>query len=106
MGVLIWQLGQSVPVHRFSNHTEEIYTIRWSPTGQTTNMPNAPLRLASASFDATVRLWDTDMGVCLHTLRNHTKKVYTIAFSPDGRLLASGYSVANLTFGPSLMANC
>jgi len=38
--VLIWQLGQSVPVHRFSNHTEEIYTIRWSPTGQTTNMPN------------------------------------------------------------------
>ena len=46
--------------------------------------------MASASFDATVRLWDTEMGVCLHTLRNHTKKVYTIAFSPDGRLLASG----------------
>jgi len=48
------------------------------------------VRLASASFDATVRLWDTEIGVCQHTLRNHTKKVYTIAFSPDGNLLASG----------------
>ncbi|EGB04045.1 hypothetical protein AURANDRAFT_59550 [Aureococcus anophagefferens] len=80
--VLIWQLGH--------NHTEEIYTIRWSPTGPTTALPNAPCRLASASFDATVRLWDTEIGVCSHTLRNHTKKVYTIAFSPNGDLLASG----------------
>jgi len=88
--VLVWQLGQSSPVYRFSNHTEEIYTIRWSPTGPATAMPNAPVRLASASFDATVRLWDTEIGVCSHTLRNHTKKVYTIAFSPSGDLLASG----------------
>ncbi len=50
----------------------------------------APFRLASASFDATVRLWDTEIGVCANTLRNHTKKVYTIAFSPDGTMLASG----------------
>lgn len=88
--VLVWQLGQSSPVYRFSNHTEEIYTIRWSPTGPATTMPNAPVRLASASFDATVRLWDTEIGVCSHTLCNHTKKVYTIAFSPTGDLLASG----------------
>ena len=56
--VLVWQLGQfyavynfplsittiqrnrSSPVYRFSNHTEEIYTIRWSPTGPATTMPN------------------------------------------------------------------
>lgn len=37
-----------------------------------------------------MRLWDTEIGVCACTLRNHTKKVYTIAFSPNGRLLASG----------------
>lgn len=88
--VFVWQLGQSSPVYRFSDHTEEIYTIRWSPTGPSTSAPNAPVRLASASFDATVRLWDTEIGVCSNTLCNHTKKVYTIAFSPNGTMLASG----------------
>jgi len=88
--VLVWQLGRAEPVHRFCDHTEEIYTIRWSPTGPATNVPNAPLRLASASFDATVRLWDTAIGACVHTLRKHDKKVYTIAFSPYGDYLASG----------------
>jgi len=88
--VFVWKLGQSSPVYRFGDHTEEIYTIRWTPSGPSTCIPNAPVRLASASFDSTVRLWDTDIGVCACTLRNHTKKVYTIAFSPNGKMLASG----------------
>ena len=37
-----------------------------------------------------MRLWDTERGACVHTLRKHDKKVYTIAFSPDGDYLASG----------------
>ena len=44
----------------------------------------------SASFDSTVRLWEMDRGTCLHTLRKHADPVYSIAFSPDGKLLASG----------------
>ena len=31
-----------------------------------------------------------DRGTCLHTLRRHTDPVYSIAFSPDGKYLASG----------------
>merc|ERR1719198_535505 len=83
-------MGQREPVWDLRDHAKEIYTIRWSPTGPATRNPNAPLRLASASFDATVRLWDTERGACVHTLRKHDKKVYTIAFSPDGDYLASG----------------
>ena len=44
----------------------------------------------SASFDSTVRLWEVEKGACLHTLRRHIDPVYSVAFSPDGRLLASG----------------
>lgn len=44
----------------------------------------------SASFDSTVRLWDVDRGICIHTLTKHQEPVYSVAFSPDGRHLASG----------------
>ena len=45
---------------------------------------------SSASFDSTVRLWDPESGRCLHTLEHHTQPVYSVAFSPDGRYLATG----------------
>ena len=44
----------------------------------------------SASFDSTVRLWDVDRGQCIHTLTRHQEPVYSVAFSPDGKYLASG----------------
>ena len=44
----------------------------------------------SASFDSTVRLWDVEHGVCIHTLTRHQEPVYSVAFSPDGAFLASG----------------
>jgi hypothetical protein len=46
-------------------------------------------RLASGGHDHTVKLWDTDNGKELHTLRGHTGSVRVLAFSPDGRQLAS-----------------
>lgn len=49
-----------------------------------------PSRLPSASFDSTVRLWDVERGVCVHTLTKHQEPVYSVAFSPDGQYLASG----------------
>ena len=52
--------------------------------------PPLPPPSHRASFDSTVRLWEVEKGACLHTLRKHIDPVYSVAFSPDGRLLASG----------------
>lgn len=46
--------------------------------------------VASASNDQTVRLWNVQDGTCLATLRDHTNGVRSVAFSPNGRILASG----------------
>lgn len=49
-----------------------------------------PPHTHSASFDSTVRLWDVERGACIHTLTKHQEPVYSVAFSPDGKHLASG----------------
>uniref|UniRef100_A0A3Q2TGA7 TBL1X/Y related 1b n=1 Tax=Fundulus heteroclitus TaxID=8078 RepID=A0A3Q2TGA7_FUNHE len=90
MTLKIWSMKQDSCVHDLQAHSKEIYTIKWSPTGPGTNNPSANLMLASASFDSTVRLWDVERGVCIHTLTRHQEPVYSVAFSPDGKHLASG----------------
>ena len=46
-------------------------------------------RLASASSDPTVKVWDTHTGEVLHALAANDWQVWSVAFSPDGRLLAA-----------------
>lgn len=63
---------------------------RWSPTGPGSANPGQQLLLATASFDTTVKLWDAEVGRCVHTLRGHQDSVYSVAFSPNGRYVATG----------------
>ena len=47
-------------------------------------------RLVSGFQDGTVRLWDVAAQTEVATLEGHTDRVASVAFSPDGGLLASG----------------
>lgn len=86
----IWSMDSEKCVDDFKQHTKEIYTIRWSPTGPNSANPNKPLYLASASFDATVKIWDIESGKDILTLAKHRDPVYSVAFSPNGDFVASG----------------
>ncbi len=47
-------------------------------------------RIASASFDGSVQIWDALHGDILLRYSEHTGPVYTLAWSPDGAYLVSG----------------
>jgi WD40 repeat protein len=47
-------------------------------------------KIASASADFTVKLWDIQTGELLQTFTGHFGEVRAVVFSPDGKLLATG----------------
>jgi WD40 repeat protein/predicted Ser/Thr protein kinase len=88
--IRVWKAEDHEDVAALHGHTGTVSGIAFAPDG---------LRMASVSQaqgfglggDDTVRLWEADpAGASLPVLRGHKRYVYPVAYSPDGRTLASG----------------
>ncbi|NXC60406.1 CORO7 protein, partial [Aleadryas rufinucha] len=62
-------------------HTEKIYSIRFHPM--------ASDLLVSSSYDMTVRIWELSAGREVLCLQGHTDQIFSMAWSPDGKKLAT-----------------
>ena len=63
------------------NHGGIVRTVKFSPVDNTL--------VASVGDDTTIKLWDLQNGTMV-PLNGHTASIFSIAFSPDGNLIASG----------------
>lgn len=76
--------------------SEAYHTLLASPGASFQSPENAfwnPSPLAGRPEEprvGTIRLWDPATGRLFRTLEGHNSIVYSVSFSPDGRLLASG----------------
>ena len=94
MTIRLWDMHTGEHKRTLNGHKHRIYSVAFSPDGKT---------LASGSDDNTVRLWSVDTGETQRILTAHAGEVEgvdnghssvegvkSVAFSPDGKTLASG----------------
>lgn len=78
--VHVWSRNATKPDVTLEGHRDHISWVAWSGDGH---------RLASASTDGVVRLWNLDDGIAIAELR-HDDWVTRVGFSVDGRRVATG----------------
>ena len=94
MTIRLWDMHTGAHKKTLNGHQHRVYSVAFSPDGKT---------LASGSDDNTIRLWDVDTGETEGILTGHAGEfegvdngpsrvegVKSVAFSPDGKTLASG----------------
>ncbi len=107
--VRLWQVADGKLLSRGLVHTRTVWSLSFSLEGK---------MLASGSFDSTIRLWQDEAGNIaegaknLSPIRNtlsligHGDWVWGIAYSPDGKILASGSSDRTVKLWDIKTGNC
>ncbi|CAL0312850.1 unnamed protein product [Lupinus luteus] len=71
----VCKIGDNRPVKTFAGHQGEVNCVKWDPSGS---------MLASCSDDSTAKIWAMNYDKHLRDLREHSKEIYIIRWSPTG----------------------
>jgi len=76
----VWNLETREVIKTFTGHDGHVYSVNFSPDGQTA---------VSGSADQTLKLWNLQTGEIIRTFRGHEGIVWSVVFSPDGQYIVS-----------------
>eukprot|EP00172_Hildenbrandia_rubra_P002871 Plantae.Rhodophyta-Hildenbrandia_rubra.ctg4067.p1 GENE.Plantae.Rhodophyta-Hildenbrandia_rubra.ctg4067~~Plantae.Rhodophyta-Hildenbrandia_rubra.ctg4067.p1 ORF type:complete len:471 (-),score=61.77 Plantae.Rhodophyta-Hildenbrandia_rubra.ctg4067:3041-4279(-) len=72
--ICLCSVDEDTPQQVFHGHQDEINCVKWDPSGTL---------LASCSDDFSAKIWSPNSSSCVFDLREHTKPVYTLRWSPN-----------------------
>jgi WD40 repeat protein len=64
----------------FKGHVGTVWSVNFSPDGK---------KLATSGEDHTIKIWDIEKGVLLHSLPGHRLNIWKVRFTPDGNKVVS-----------------
>jgi WD40 repeat protein len=74
-------ITSTTPLRTFEDHDDNVSAVAVFPDKR---------RIITGSFDKTLRLWDLETGIVLKKMEGHNARVWALAVSRDGQIIASG----------------
>jgi WD40 repeat protein len=102
--IYLWDPQSGVCTKTFDGHWRNVRSIVWAPHGKL-------LASFSKGNDRAIRIWDPVTGNCIHSLKGHESDsgraaVRSIAWSPNGRYLASSGFDKSIRLWDPITGNC
>ncbi len=91
--IILWDTGDFKRIFTWGGHSDTIFALAITSDSKT---------LASVSSDKEVKIWNIQTRSLIASLKKYADPIFSVAFSPDGNILASGGSKKYKTFGNSV----
>jgi WD40 repeat protein len=88
--IRVWRARGRQDVAVLQGHTGYVNEVAFDPVGRRLASRSSDSDFGDFTADDSVRVWDVGPGASLPVLRGHLLTIYAVAYSPDGRWLASG----------------
>ena len=91
--VKLWAVSTGIEIRTLSGHSHKVMSVAFSPDGSVFASAGGVWNNSQETYTSgEIILWEVISGRRIRTITGQSKQIASIAFSPDGGLLASGSS--------------
>ena len=88
--IKIWNQRNGELLYKLHEHLDRVFCVTYSKVNNICTEKDSHQIFASCSADGDIKIWQVGCCQSLRTLRGHSGDVYSVAFSSDGKAIASG----------------